>query len=127
MSCAREPQDLITNDLNKTNVETQEMIDKAADLVLSCGAILFTSGAGMGVSSGFGTFRGIAADVWSPLLQHPELDYIDMCNTSWFRKPQGNSCKHNTANFGYAFLDIPIQHLYINRSSSWLFHCQTME
>jgi NAD-dependent SIR2 family protein deacetylase len=103
MSCASEPQDLITNDLNKTNIETQEIIDKAADLVLSCEAILFTSGAGMGVSSGFGTFRGIAADVWSPLLQHPELDYIDMCNTSWFRKPQGNSCNYNTANFGYTF------------------------
>ncbi|CAF1201083.1 unnamed protein product [Rotaria sordida] len=91
MSTASESQDLITNDVKKTNIETQEIIDKAADLILHCGAMLFTSGAGMGVNSGLGTFRGIAADVWPPLLQHPELDYIDMCNPSWFRKPDNNS------------------------------------
>ncbi|CAF1123753.1 unnamed protein product [Rotaria sordida] len=87
MSSSSEPQDLITNDVNKMNVETQELIDKAADLVLHCRAILFTSGAGMGVNSGFGTFRGITADVWPPLLHHPELGYTSMCNPSWFRKP----------------------------------------
>jgi NAD-dependent SIR2 family protein deacetylase len=57
----------------------------------------------MGVSSGLGTFRGIAAGVWPPLLKHPELDFTDMSNPAWFRKAQGNSDKHDTANFGYAF------------------------
>lgn len=32
------------------HVETIEMIDKTAELILDCDAILFTSGAGMGVS-----------------------------------------------------------------------------
>jgi NAD-dependent SIR2 family protein deacetylase len=81
----------------------EALIDKAADLVLNCEAILFTSGAGMGVSSGLGTFRGIAAGVWPPLLKHPELDFTDMSNPQWFKKAEGNSDKHNTANFGYAF------------------------
>ena len=85
------------------NDDIQPLIDKAVELVLGCEAILFTSGAGMGVSSGLGTFRGIAAGVWPPLLKHPELDFTDMSNPQWFKKPQGNSDKHNTANFGYAF------------------------
>ena len=78
-------------------------IDKAADLILNCQAILFTSGAGLGVSSGLGTFRGIAAGVWPPLLKHPNLDFTDMSNPKWFAKPEGNSDAHDTANFGYAF------------------------
>lgn len=87
----------------KINDETRLLIKKSADLLLNCEAILFTSGAGMGVSSGLGTFRGIAAGVWPPLLKHPELDFTDMSNPQWFEKPQGNSDEHNTANFGYAF------------------------
>lgn len=81
----------------------QQLIDKAADLILNCQAIFFTSGAGMGVSSGLGTFRGVAAGVWPPLLKHPELDFTDMSNPKWFGKPEGNTDKHDTANFGYAF------------------------
>ncbi|CAF0935982.1 unnamed protein product [Rotaria sordida] len=96
-------EDIKTDVQQKTNAEMQSLIEKAADLVLNCEAILFTSGAGMGVSSGLGTFRGAAAGVWPPLLKHPELDFTDMSNPQWFRKPQGNSDKHNTANFGYAF------------------------
>ncbi|CAF1030407.1 unnamed protein product [Didymodactylos carnosus] len=57
----------------------------------------------MGVSSGFGTFQGIAASVWLPLLQPSKLDYTDIVNPSWFHKPQGNSSNHDTANFAYAF------------------------
>ena len=83
--------------------QMQSLIDKAGELVLKCNAILFTSGAGMGVGSGLGTFRGVAAGVWPPLLKHPHLDFTDMSNPQWFSKPQGNSDKHNTANFGYAF------------------------
>jgi NAD-dependent SIR2 family protein deacetylase len=92
-----------TNTLSTVTAEMQSLIDKAAELILKCNAILFTSGAGMGVSSGLGTFRGIAAGVWPPLLKHPELDFTDMSNPQWFGKPQGNSEKHDTANFGYAF------------------------
>ena len=89
--------------LNETNNQIQQTVEQAANLLSECDALLFTSGAGMGVGSGLGTFRGIAAGVWPPLLEHPDLDFTDMSNPSWFRRPQGNSPKHDTANFGYAF------------------------
>jgi hypothetical protein len=103
MASANPSENIKTDLLQTTNAEMKPLINKAAELILNCEAILFTSGAGMGVSSGLGTFRGIAAGVWPPLLKHPELDFTDMSNPQWFRKPQGNSDKHNTANFGYAF------------------------
>lgn len=93
----------VSDSLPEIDTQMQSLIDRAADLLLQCNAVLFTSGAGMGVSSGLGTFRGIAAGVWPPLLKHPELDFTDMSNPRWFDKPQGNSDQHNTANFGYAF------------------------
>jgi len=94
---------MASNSASKLNDKTKAIIDKIAELILSCVSILFTSGAGMSVSSGLGTFRGSTADVWPPLLQEPKLDYTDICNPIWFRKEQGNSIKHDTANFGYAF------------------------
>src|ERR1700722_5620242 len=103
MASANPSQNVETNILPAVTAEMQTLINKAAELILNCNAILFTSGAGMGVSSGLGTFRGIAAGVWPPLLKHPELDFTDMSNPQWFGKPQGNSDKHDTANFGYAF------------------------
>lgn len=93
----------VSDGIPQIDAQMQTLIDRAAELVLQCGAILFTSGAGMGVSSGLGTFRGIAAGVWPPLLKHRELDFTDMSNPRWFDKPQGNSDQHDTANFGYAF------------------------
>ncbi|CAF1031863.1 unnamed protein product [Rotaria sordida] len=92
-----------SNSILKLNDKTKQIIDKIAELILDCEAILFTSGAGMGVSSGLGTFRGSTASSWSPLLQEPKLDYTNICNPIWFEKEQGNSIKHDTANFGYAF------------------------
>ncbi|UJR11314.1 hypothetical protein I4U23_015495 [Adineta vaga] len=83
--------------------EIEQIVDKIVDLILQCQSILFTSGAGMSVGSGLGTFRGSTADIWSPLLEEPKYDYTDICNPIWFRKEQGNSIKHDTANFGYAF------------------------
>jgi hypothetical protein len=69
MASVNLPQDIKTDVLQTVNTEMKSLIDKAAELVLNCEAILFTSGAGMGVSSGLGTFRGIAAGVkrWSEL------------------------------------------------------------
>ncbi|CAF1302701.1 unnamed protein product [Adineta ricciae] len=83
--------------------ETDLIIDRIAELILTCDSILFTSGAGMSVASGLGTFRGNAADIWSPLLQEPKYDYTEICDPVWFYKEQSNSIEHNTANFGYAF------------------------
>jgi NAD-dependent SIR2 family protein deacetylase len=103
MASANLSEEVKENTQQTANAEIETLIDKAADLLLDCEAILFTSGAGMGVSSGLGTFRGIAAGVWPPLLKHPELNFTDMSNTKWFEKTEGNSDTHNTVNFGYAF------------------------
>jgi NAD-dependent SIR2 family protein deacetylase len=103
MSSKNTSRKIITNDAQKLSVETELKIAKAAELILDSDAILFTSGAGMSVNSGLGTYRGSAAVVWPPLLQHPELDYTDIVSPDWFHKPQGNSSKHDTVNFAYAF------------------------
>ncbi|CAF1385651.1 unnamed protein product [Didymodactylos carnosus] len=87
MAFANVSQDVTAINQNKITVETIQIIKKAAELILHCDAILFTSGAGMGL----------------PLLQHPELDFTKMSTPRWFRKDQGNSDKHDMANFGYAF------------------------
>lgn len=57
----------------------------------------------MGVPSGFGTFRGITASKWKPLLEHPQWGYTDIASPDWFNKSQGNSSTHDTVNFAYAF------------------------
>jgi NAD-dependent SIR2 family protein deacetylase len=103
MSSAGVSRKIGTNQTPKMSIEIEQKIDQAAELVCNCDAILFTSGAGMSANSGLGTFRGSAATVWPPLLQHPDLDYTDIVNPDWFHKPQGNSSKHDTANFAYAF------------------------
>ncbi|CAF1004304.1 unnamed protein product [Adineta steineri] len=78
-------------------------IDKAAELILYSDAILFTSGAGWILSNGSDINKDISTEVWPPLLKYPELDFTRMNNAQWFRKAEGNSGKHNTANFSYAF------------------------
>jgi hypothetical protein len=50
-----------------------------AAAILGADAILLCSGAGMGVDSGFGTFRGRHAGVWPPL-QALGVDYVDVCS-----------------------------------------------
>ena len=89
--------------VKKLDIETEQKIDKIAELILNCDAILITSGAGMSVNSGLGTVRGSTAVVWPPLLKHPKLDYVDIVTPDWFHKSQGNSSQHDTANFAYAF------------------------
>lgn len=103
MASKRTTRKIITNNAQKISVETEQTVNKAVELILNSDAILFTSGAGMSANSGLGTFRGSAATVWPPLLQHPELDYTDIVTPDWFHKPQGNSNKHDTVNFAYAF------------------------
>eukprot|EP00667_Euglena_gracilis_P017263 EG_transcript_18161 len=57
----------------------------AAALVRQADALLVFTGAGMGVDSGFGTFRGRNAGVWPPLLELG-LEFPDMSNPQWFVK-----------------------------------------
>lgn len=42
----------------------------AARLIADADALLICTGAGMGVASGYGTFRGASAGVWPPLLKY---------------------------------------------------------
>jgi len=103
MSTASKLPTLKLNVVQQASDTTERLIDRVAELILDCDAILFTSGAGMGVSSGFATFRGLGAVAWPPLRKEPVIDYTDIVNPRWFRKPQGNSSKRDTVNFVYAF------------------------
>ncbi|CAF0745624.1 unnamed protein product [Adineta steineri] len=78
-------------------------VDKAAELILNSDAILFTSGTGWILSNESDINKDISTEVWPPLLKYSELDFTRMNNAQWFRKAEGNSDKHNTANFSYAF------------------------
>lgn len=58
--------------------EVDAAIQIAADWILNAGAILVGSGAGMGVDSGLGTYRGRHAGVWPPL-ETMGIDYAEIC------------------------------------------------
>lgn len=75
-------------------------IPKVADLIKSADALLFMTGAGMGVGSGLGTFRGKNAGIWPPL-EKLGICFSDMSNPQWFSKPEGKT--NDTANFAWAF------------------------
>jgi hypothetical protein len=44
-----------------------------AKAIFEADALLYTTGAGMGVASGLGTFRGVNAGVWPPLVKHSNI------------------------------------------------------
>jgi hypothetical protein len=91
---------MTSNDEQDIKVNTREVIHQAADLLPNVQACLFTAGAGTGVGSELGTFCGVAVSVCPPLLDHPHLNFNDLSNPACFRKQQGNSIKHSTADFG---------------------------
>lgn len=53
------------------------MYEQAAAWIKEADALLFTTGAGMGVASGIGTFRGVNAGVWPPL-EKRGIDFSEM-------------------------------------------------
>lgn len=57
----------------------------AANAIRDADAILVTTGAGMGVDSGLGTFRGRNAGVWAPL-EAMGLDFSEMSNPRRFEE-----------------------------------------
>ena len=71
----------------------QEQIEAAAALIRECDALLVCTGAGMGVDSGLGTFRGKNAGVWPPLLKRG-LDFSEVSDPQWFE---------DDAHFAWAF------------------------
>lgn len=65
------------------HVEGELTEEMAAAAIRMADALLITTGAGMGVDSGLGTFRGVAAGVWPPL-KAMQLDFSKMSRPHWF-------------------------------------------
>jgi hypothetical protein len=59
------------------------ILQSSAAAILGADAVLLCSGAGMGVDSGFGTFRGRHAGVWPPL-KALGMDYVEACSPALF-------------------------------------------
>lgn len=59
--------------------------EEAARIVAEADCVLFMSGAGMGVDSGIGTFRGANAGKWPPL-EERNMDFTQMSTPSWFEE-----------------------------------------
>merc|ERR1719310_2375533 len=57
----------------------------AAQALRKADALLICTGAGMGVDSGLGTFRGRNAGVWAPL-RALQMDFSEMSCPSWFEE-----------------------------------------
>ena len=64
--------------------EAVAAVAAAADAVADADVLLFCTGAGMGVDSGLGSFRGKAAR-WSPLCTALAMDYTEMSGAGWFK------------------------------------------
>lgn len=80
---------------------------EAAGLIRDADCLLFLSGAGMGVDSGIGTFRGQNAAKWLPLTEL-KMDFSAMSKPSWF-ETSGNP----RLAFGYWHW---IHNTYVNNS-----------
>eukprot|EP01124_Arcella_intermedia_P031539 TRINITY_DN7138_c0_g1_i1.p1 TRINITY_DN7138_c0_g1~~TRINITY_DN7138_c0_g1_i1.p1 ORF type:complete len:283 (+),score=55.32 TRINITY_DN7138_c0_g1_i1:24-872(+) len=64
-------------------MEVSVEVEKAAKYLKEADAILIGTGAGMGVDSGLGTFRGRNAGVWPPLVRL-NMDFTEASNPKWF-------------------------------------------
>lgn len=60
-------------------------LQKAAEVIREATALLICTGAGMGVDSGLGTFRGANAGIWPPL-RVMRMDFSEMSDPMWFEK-----------------------------------------
>lgn len=90
MSCGKDrpqqcsiPDETEFQNVHMTEPEVRDAVAKAAHWLATADALLVGSGAGMGVDSGLGTFRGKKAGVWDGL-EAVGLDYADICEPHWF-------------------------------------------
>ena len=67
-----------------TSRSQQELIQEAAKVIQEADALLISTGAGFGVDSGLGTYRGRFSGVWAPL-KALGIDYVDATDPSLFR------------------------------------------
>lgn len=71
-------------------METQEMLQRAAEAVATAQGILIGAGAGMGVDSGMPDFRG-PQGFWKayPPYEKLGMNFVDMANPRWFASDPG--------------------------------------
>lgn len=86
---------------NSNDANYQKTINDIGAVIKNADAILVTTGAGMGVASGFGTFRGKHAGVWPPL-KSKNIDFTDISSPEWFFKKE-DAVSQDSVNFAYAF------------------------
>mmetsp|Transcript_124987 Transcript_124987/g.365059 ORF Transcript_124987/g.365059 Transcript_124987/m.365059 type:complete len:683 (+) Transcript_124987:125-2173(+) len=77
------PDERLMANTNMTKEEIMGAVMQAADWITNADAILIGSGAGMGVDSGLGTFRGNQKGVWAGL-DAVGLAYEEICQPKWF-------------------------------------------
>lgn len=70
--------------MSERTADLARALRAAAAAVRSAQAVLVLSGAGMGVDSGLGTFRGASAGIWPPM-QAMGLTLPAMSNPEWFQ------------------------------------------
>eukprot|EP00808_Paulinella_micropora_P013067 g2892.t1 len=78
----------------------QPDIVRAAKAIQAVDALYVGTGAGMGVSSGLGTFRGKTAGIWPPL-KKLGIDFTQMSNPKWFTYDKG--MHQRSINFAWSF------------------------
>jgi len=78
------PDERLMANTNMSKEEIVKALTKAAEWISNADAILIGSGAGMGVDSGLGTFRGSHKGVWQGL-EDVGLAYEEICNPKWFQ------------------------------------------
>lgn len=81
-NCSLPNEQLLAN-IKMTQEDIVHAFAEAINWILSADAILIGSGAGMGVDSGLGTFRGGKKGVWIGL-DAVGLAYEDICQPKWF-------------------------------------------
>eukprot|EP01006_Ploeotia_vitrea_P008356 TRINITY_DN19813_c0_g1_i1.p1 TRINITY_DN19813_c0_g1~~TRINITY_DN19813_c0_g1_i1.p1 ORF type:complete len:300 (+),score=17.86 TRINITY_DN19813_c0_g1_i1:21-920(+) len=69
----------------ETEIKQEQQVKQVAQLIAEADALMINTGAGMGVDSGLGTFRGRHAGVWPPL-KELDMDYTDICDPCWFKE-----------------------------------------
>mmetsp|Transcript_57621 Transcript_57621/g.166827 ORF Transcript_57621/g.166827 Transcript_57621/m.166827 type:complete len:1106 (-) Transcript_57621:140-3457(-) len=79
------PDERLMANTNMSKEEIAHAFERAADWISSADALLIGSGAGMGVDSGLGTFRGGRRGVWQGL-EEVGLAYEDICDAKWFQE-----------------------------------------
>lgn len=79
------PDERLMANINMGQEEVARALEQAAGWLAEADVLLIGSGAGMGVDSGLGTFRGGHRGVWQGL-EAVGLAYEEICDPRWFRE-----------------------------------------